>query len=56
MAFLLSKFRLNYSSLQIVSLNDKPQESTIKFFNDMISDFRTNDDVADGKWLLKSLG
>ncbi|XP_063908850.1 bumetanide-sensitive sodium-(potassium)-chloride cotransporter isoform X1 [Zophobas morio] len=49
MAFLLSKFRLNYSSLKIVSISDKPQESTIKFFNDMISEFRTDEEVGENE-------
>jgi solute carrier family 12 sodium/potassium/chloride transporter 2 len=49
MAFLLSKFRLNYSSLKIVSISDKPQESTIKFFNDMLEDFRTSEEVAENE-------
>jgi hypothetical protein len=53
MAFLLSKFRLNYSSLKIVSISDKPQESTIKFFNDMLEDFRTSEEVAENGKILQ---
>ncbi|KAL3280368.1 hypothetical protein HHI36_017857 [Cryptolaemus montrouzieri] len=47
MANLLSKFRLNYSSLEMVSLSDRPQESTIEFFNNLLKDFRTEDTQGD---------
>lgn len=45
MANLLSKFRLDYYSLKMVWISDKPQDSTIKFFDDLLKDFRTNQDV-----------
>lgn len=45
MADLLSKFRLNYSSLTMVQLADKPKPSTIEFFETLIDDFRTDQEV-----------
>lgn len=47
MADLLFKFRINYSSLKIVSLSDKPQAETIVFFNDLIKDFISKEEVAE---------
>lgn len=49
MANLLLKFRLNYSSLKMVSLNDKPQDSTIKFFETLLQDFRTSEDIKENE-------
>ncbi|XP_060526169.1 bumetanide-sensitive sodium-(potassium)-chloride cotransporter [Cylas formicarius] len=45
MAHMLSKFRLQYSSLKMVSLSDKPQERTIEFFNNMLKEFRIQNDA-----------
>lgn len=44
MANLLSKFRLDYSSLTMVSLADKPQDATIAFFDDLLKGFKTEDE------------
>jgi solute carrier family 12 (sodium/potassium/chloride transporter), member 2 len=49
MASLLSKFRIDYSDLILLpDITKKPEESTVKFFNDLIKDFvATSDDAAD---------
>ncbi|KAF2899446.1 hypothetical protein ILUMI_06729 [Ignelater luminosus] len=47
MASLLSKFRLDYSSLQMVQISDKPKQKTVEFFNTIIEDFRSKDE-SDG--------
>ncbi|KAK9871220.1 hypothetical protein WA026_011498 [Henosepilachna vigintioctopunctata] len=47
MANLLTKFRLEYSSLKMVSLFERPQDSTIDFFNDLLKDFRVVDTGGD---------
>ncbi|XP_075164790.1 sodium chloride cotransporter 69 isoform X2 [Haematobia irritans] len=40
MASLLSKFRIDYSDLQLIpDITKKPQESSQQFFNDLIKDF-----------------
>lgn len=47
MASLLSKFRIDYSDLILLpDITKKPEESTMKFFNDLIKDFvaKTDDD------------
>lgn len=46
MANLLAKFRIDYSSLLMVQISDKPRESTVEFFNTLIADFRTDDEVS----------
>ncbi|XP_043285167.1 bumetanide-sensitive sodium-(potassium)-chloride cotransporter [Venturia canescens] len=47
MASLLSKFRIDYSALKVISDVSKPaQQSTRDFFDSLISDFRTNSDAA----------
>ncbi|KAK4881311.1 hypothetical protein RN001_004630 [Aquatica leii] len=43
MANLLSKFRLDYSSLQMVQISDKPNPKTVEFFNTVIEDFIDNE-------------
>lgn len=43
MANLLSKFRLDYSSIKMVQISDKPQDSTIELFNYLIQDFKEGD-------------
>ncbi|KAJ8946616.1 hypothetical protein NQ318_007219 [Aromia moschata] len=45
MAQLLSKFRLDYSSLKMVSISDKPEDKTIQFFDELLARVRTNEDV-----------
>ncbi|KAL1505355.1 hypothetical protein ABEB36_004942 [Hypothenemus hampei] len=40
MANLLSKFRLNYTVLKMVSLNDKPRDDTIALFNSIVEPFQ----------------
>lgn len=45
MEHLLSKFRLNYTSLTMVDLSEKPKASTIEFFETLIDDFRTDQEV-----------
>lgn len=49
MANLLSKFRLNYTVLKMVSISDKPKPETIRMFNEIIENFRNaNVDVSEG--------
>ncbi|KAJ8919032.1 hypothetical protein NQ315_016938 [Exocentrus adspersus] len=44
MASLLAKFRIDYTDLQVVpDITAKPQESTQRFFDSLIADFRTED-------------
>ncbi|KAF5270453.1 hypothetical protein FQR65_LT17843 [Abscondita terminalis] len=42
MANLLSKFRLDYSSLQMVQISDKPNPRTVEFFDTLLEDFMDN--------------
>lgn len=51
MASLLSKFRIDYSDLILLpDITKKPEESTVKFFNDLIKDFvATTDDGDESK-------
>lgn len=42
---LLKKFRLKFFSLHMVELNARPRDDTIKFFDNIIEDFRTSDEV-----------
>ncbi|XP_037030333.1 bumetanide-sensitive sodium-(potassium)-chloride cotransporter isoform X2 [Bradysia coprophila] len=45
MASLLAKFRIDYSDLQLISdITKKPQESTVRFFKEMIKEFMQPDD------------
>lgn len=49
MASLLAKFRIDYSDLQLISdITKKPQESTIKYFKNMIQEFIKSDDESNG--------
>lgn len=48
MANLLSKFRLNYTVLKMVSISDKPKPETIRMFNGIIENFR-NANVEDSE-------
>ncbi|CAG9818005.1 unnamed protein product, partial [Phaedon cochleariae] len=47
MAHLLSKFRLDYYSLKMVSICDRPQDATIHFFENLLSNFRTSLDIQE---------
>lgn len=47
MASLLSKFRLEYSSLEMVNISDKPADSTIQFFDSLLENFKTPCDVKE---------
>lgn len=52
MAGLLAKFRIDYSHLKLLSdITKKPEEKTVKFFEDIIKEFTANDDNEEnGKW------
>lgn len=44
MASLLSKFRIDYSDLTLISdITKKPQEKSTQFFNELIKEFITTD-------------
>lgn len=44
MASLLSKFRIDYSDLQLIpDITKKPQETSTQFFNELIKDFVVNE-------------
>lgn len=48
MASLLSKFRIDYSDLILLpDITKKPEESTVKFFQDIIKDFVSTSDDGD---------
>lgn len=48
MASLLSKFRIDYSDLILLpDITKKPEESTVKFFNEIIKDFVSTADDGD---------
>lgn len=48
MASLLSKFRIDYSDLILLpDITKKPEEATVKFFNDLIKDFISTSDEGD---------
>ncbi|XP_063368078.1 bumetanide-sensitive sodium-(potassium)-chloride cotransporter-like [Cydia amplana] len=48
MASLLSKFRIDYSALKMVSdITKKPKDSTLTYFERLIAPFRTTDDSND---------
>ncbi|KAK9736670.1 Amino acid permease [Popillia japonica] len=49
MANLLSKFRLEYSSLKMVNISDKPSDSTIQFFDSLLEHFKTPVDVKENE-------
>ena len=49
MASLLSKFRIDYSDLQLIpDITKKPQESSTQFFNELIKDFLVLDKETSG--------
>ncbi|XP_037292359.1 bumetanide-sensitive sodium-(potassium)-chloride cotransporter isoform X2 [Manduca sexta] len=48
MASLLSKFRIDYSALKMVSdITKRPKDSTLAYFDKLIAPFMTNDDSND---------
>lgn len=48
MASLLSKFRIDFSDLILLpDITKKPEESTVKFFDDLIKDFVSTSDDGD---------
>ncbi|CAG9772962.1 unnamed protein product [Ceutorhynchus assimilis] len=47
MAHLLSKFRLNYAALKMVSISDKPKQETIEMFDDIIEKFKSETNTKD---------
>jgi hypothetical protein len=50
MASLLSKFRIGYQSLKMVSgITQKPQDETVKFFNRLLEGFCEGDAVDPGR-------
>lgn len=57
MASLLSKFRIDYSDLILLpDITKKPEEPTVKFFEDIIKDFvSTSDDGDECKNLFNEL-
>lgn len=48
MANLLSKFRLDYSSIKMVQISDKPSEATLELFDTIIDDFKERDGFDTG--------
>lgn len=54
MANLLAKFRINYSSLVMVQISEKPKDSTVEFFNTLIADFRTDQDINENGKILET--
>ena len=49
MASLLSKFRIDYSSLTMIhNVSDKPHPNTNTFFEEIIKPFRERPGAADG--------
>jgi hypothetical protein len=50
MASLLSKFRIDYQSLKMVSgITEKPKTETVKFFNKLLEGLRGDDGGEPGK-------
>uniref|UniRef100_A0AAR5PV11 Bumetanide-sensitive sodium-(Potassium)-chloride cotransporter n=1 Tax=Dendroctonus ponderosae TaxID=77166 RepID=A0AAR5PV11_DENPD len=47
MAHLLSKFRLNYTVLKMVSISETPRNETIEFFNSITDAFKSETNEAD---------
>ncbi|KPJ21469.1 Solute carrier family 12 member 2 [Papilio machaon] len=48
MASLLSKFRIDYSALKMVSdVNKKPRDTTLAYFDKLVAPFMTTDDNVD---------
>lgn len=50
MASLLAKFRIDYSDLELLpDITKKPDESTVKFFDEILKDFIATSDDDEGK-------
>jgi hypothetical protein len=50
MASLLSKFRIGYQSLKMVSgITDRPHDRTVRFFNELLEGFREEDGADPGE-------
>lgn len=52
MANLLSKFRLDYSSIKMVQISDKPSEATLELFDTIIDDFKERDGFDTGMFFI----
>jgi hypothetical protein len=49
MASLLAKFRIDYSDLKVIpDITKKPRESTVSFFESLISEFKQTEANPDG--------
>jgi solute carrier family 12 sodium/potassium/chloride transporter 2 len=49
MASLLAKFRIDYSDLKVIpDITKKPRESTVSFFESLISEFKETEGTTDG--------
>jgi hypothetical protein len=49
MASLLAKFRIDYSDLKVIpDITKKPRESTVSFFESLISEFKQTEGSTDG--------
>jgi hypothetical protein len=50
MASLLAKFRIDYSDLKVIpDITKKPRESTVSFFESLISEFKQIEGTTDGE-------
>lgn len=50
MASLLAKFRIDYSDLKVIpDITKKPRESSVSFFESLISEFKETEGTADGE-------
>jgi hypothetical protein len=49
MASLLAKFRIDYSDLKVIpDITKKPRDSTVSFFESLISEFKQTEASTDG--------
>jgi solute carrier family 12 sodium/potassium/chloride transporter 2 len=49
MASLLAKFRIDYSDLKVIpDITKKPRETTVSFFESLISEFKQTEGSTDG--------
>lgn len=50
MASLLAKFRIDYSDLKVIpDITKKPRESSVSFFESLISEFKQTEGTTDGE-------
>ena len=50
MASLLAKFRIDYSDLKVIpDITKKPSESSVSFFESLISEFKQREGTTDGE-------